>query len=109
MPATSGFDMNDDPTRPMPPPGKSRFENLDDRQRRQLIRVGLLVFVALLIVTFIFSNTRQVPVSFIIFKVTASLIWVIIIALVLGFIAGWLVPGMIRRRWANRRAAKGDT
>lgn len=98
--------MNEEPTRPMSTGGQSRFENLDDRQRKQLIRVGVLVGIALLIVTFIFSNTRQVSISFIIFTAEASLIWVIVTSLLLGFVAGWLLPGLIRRRWANRKAAK---
>lgn len=109
MSDTSGIDTHEQPTKPMDggtPPPSSAFERLDDRQRKQLIRVGVLVLIALLIVTFIFSNTRQVSVSFIIFRAEASLIWVIITSLVMGFVAGWLLPGMIRRRWANRRAAK---
>lgn len=78
-------------------------EGLDERQRKQLIRVGVLVLVALLVVTFIFRNTRQVRVSFVFFSTTSSLIWVIISSLVLGFIAGWLLPGQVRRWRARRR------
>lgn len=93
----------DDPTRVMPAP--ARPDGLDDKQRRQLVRVGVLVVVALLLVTFIFRNTRQVRVSFVFFSTTSSLIWVIISSLVLGFVAGWLLPGQIRR-YRDRRKAK---
>ncbi len=79
---------------------------LDERQKRQLIRVGVLVVVALLLVTFIFRNTREVPVSFVFFTTTSSLIWVIVSSLVLGFLAGWLLPGQIRRYRASRKAKR---
>jgi len=82
------------------PPG----DGLDDRQRRQLTRVGILVVVGILLVTFIFRNTRDVKVSFVFFTTTSSLIWVIISSLILGFLSGWLLPGQIRRYRANRKA-----
>ncbi len=81
-------------------------DGLDDRQKRQLIRVGVLVVVALLLVTFIFRNTRDVKVSFVFFTTTSSLIWVIVSSLVLGFLAGWLLPGQIRRYRASRKAKR---
>jgi hypothetical protein len=40
------------------------------------------------------------------FTTTSSLIWVIISSLVLGFLAGWLLPGQVRRYRAKRKAAK---
>ncbi len=95
--------VNDEPTRVM---SSGDPERLDDKQRRQLVRVGVLVVVALLLVTFIFRNTRQVRVSFVFFSTTSSLIWVIISSLILGFIAGWLLPGQIKRYRTKRTAAK---
>ncbi len=82
------------------PPGG---DGLDERQKKQLIRIGVLVAVALLLVTFIFRNTRDVRVSFVFFTTTSSLIWVIVSSLVLGYLAGWLLPGQIRRYRARRR------
>ena len=84
-----------EPTRP--------GEGLDARQKRQLTRVGVLVAVGILLVLFIFRNTRDVKVSFVFFTATSSLIWVIVCSLVLGFLAGWLLPGQIRRYRARRR------
>jgi uncharacterized integral membrane protein len=81
-------------------------DGLDEQQKRQLIRVGVLVVVALLLVTFIFRNTRDVRVSFVFFTTTSSLIWVIISSLVLGFLAGWLLPGQLRRYRSNRQAKR---
>ncbi len=94
--------MDDEPTRVMSnAPGQQ--DRLDEKQRRQLTRVGILVVVALLLVTFIFRNTRQVPVSFVFFTTRSSLIWVIFSSMILGFIAGWLLPGQIRRYRDRRR------
>ena len=86
--------------------GSGPGEGLDERQKRQLIRVGVLVVVALLLVTFIFRNTRDVKVSFVFFTTTSSLIWVIVSSLVLGFLAGWLLPGQIKRYRTSRKAKR---
>ncbi len=103
--------MENEPTKVLPPEGPTEVlpspaqpdpDGLDDRQRRQLIRVGVLVVVAILLVTFIFRNTREVRVSFVFFTTTSSLIWVIVSSLILGFLAGWLLPPQIRR-YRNRR------
>jgi uncharacterized integral membrane protein len=81
-------------------------DGLDERQRRQLIRVGVLVVIGILLVTFIFRNTRDVKVSFVFFTTTSSLIWVIISSLILGFLCGWLLPGQVRRYREKRKANK---
>lgn len=81
-------------------------DGLDERQKRQLARVGVLVVVGLLLVTFIFRNTRDVKVSFVFFTTTSSLIWVIVSSLVLGFLAGWLLPGQIKRYRTSRKAKR---
>jgi len=80
-------------------------DGLDERQKRQLTRVVVLVAVAILLALFIFRNTRDVKVSFVFFTATSSLIWVIVSSMVLGFLAGWLLPPQIRR-YRDRRKAK---
>jgi len=84
-----------------PPDG----DGLDERQKRQLIRIGILVVVGILLVAFIFRNTGEVDVSFVFFSTRSSLIWVIVSSLVLGFLSGWLLPGQIKR-YRQRRKAK---
>jgi uncharacterized integral membrane protein len=85
------------------PEEKPRDSGLDERQRRQLIRVAVLVIVGILLVAFIFQNTRRVNVHFVVFTARSSLIWVIVLSLALGFLAGWLLPPFIRRWWGRRR------
>jgi uncharacterized integral membrane protein len=95
-----------DPTTALPAAPNTDPDGLDERQRRQLVRVGVLVVIGILLVAFIFRNTRQVKVSFVFFTTTSSLIWVIVSSLVLGFLAGWLLPPQIRRYRARRAASK---
>ena len=92
--------MADDPLEP----AHTGADGLDEKQKKQLTRVGVLVVVGILLVLFIFRNTRQVPVSFVFFTTESSLIWVIVSSLVLGFLSGWLLPPQIKRMRANRKA-----
>jgi uncharacterized integral membrane protein len=75
---------------------------LDERQRRQLITLGLLVVVAILVLAFILQNRARVEISFIVFTARTSLIWLIVLSLIAGAIAGHLIERMIRRRWRKR-------
>ena len=78
-------------------------EGLDEKQKQQLIRVGVIVAAALLLVLFIFKNTDDVKVSFVFFTTTSSLIWVIVSSMILGALMGWLVPAQFRRYRAKKR------
>lgn len=71
----------------------------DDRQRRQLITLGLLVVVAIVVLAFILENRDPVDISFIVFTAKTSLIWLIVLSLVAGAIVGHLVGRMYRRRF----------
>jgi uncharacterized integral membrane protein len=77
-------------------------KRLDDRQRRQLLTLGLLVLVAIIVLAFILENRERVEISFIVFTARTSLIWLIILALVAGGIAGHLIERMIRRRFGKK-------
>lgn len=75
---------------------------LDQRQRKQLITLGLLVLVAILVLAFILENRKRVEVSFVVFTASASLIWLIILSLVAGAAAGLLIERVVKRRWGKR-------
>ncbi|MEW6583663.1 MAG: LapA family protein [Actinomycetota bacterium] len=75
---------------------------LDDRQRKQLVTLGLLVVVAILVLAFILENRKRVEVSFVVFTARTSLIWLIILSLVAGAVAGLLVERMVRRRFGRK-------
>lgn len=74
----------------------------DDRQRKQLITLGLLVAVAIVVLAFILENRDPVDISFIVFTAKTSLIWLIVLSLVAGAIVGHLVGRMYRRRFRKK-------
>lgn len=92
----------------MSDPGKPG-EGLDERQKQQLTKLGVIVGIGILLVLFIFRNTRDVKVSFVFFTTTSSLIWVIISSMVLGLLMGWLLPGQLRRYRAARKVKKNGS
>ena len=81
-----------------PPPGGPDREGLDERQVRQIAMVGGLVLVASIALVFIVENSHQVHVSFVFFSSDISLIWVIILSVAVGAVAGAFGGRMIRKR-----------
>ena len=81
-----------------PPSGGRDRDGLDERQVRQIAMVGGLVLVASLVLVFIVENSRQVRVSFVFFSSEISLIWVIILSVAVGAVAGAFGARMIRKR-----------
>ena len=53
--------------------------------------VGVLAVVVLFLVGFIVKNDRPARVDFVLFSTATSLIWVILISLLLGLVAGVLL------------------
>jgi uncharacterized integral membrane protein len=72
----------------------------DAPEQRVYVLVGILAVIALYLVGFVASNTKSVKVSFVLFSTSASLIWVILISLILGVVAGVALTGLVRRRRA---------
>lgn len=103
-----------DPTRrELPPPdpedadglterARAVAEDLTPRQRRQLRRLTTLVTLALVVFLFIMQNREEVSVSFILFTAETRLIWVMILCLAAGGVAGYLLTNILRRRRETR-------
>jgi uncharacterized integral membrane protein len=89
--------MVDQPTEPTQIHEPPR-QGLDPRQVRQLVLVGVLVLVAVIILAFVIQNRRRTTVSFVFFDTNASLIWVILLSVVAGIIAGLVIPPIVRKR-----------
>lgn len=60
-----------------------------------LVAVGIVIA---LLVAFILGNTEHVRVSFVFFHARFSLIWVLLVTNLLGFVAGYLVNGRLHAR-----------
>lgn len=83
------------------PPGRGRIEEGDARTIAKIAAIAL--GVALLLV-FIVENTDQVTVSFVFFEAEISLIWVIVLSAVVGWVVGFMLARLIRRRRFRRDA-----
>jgi uncharacterized integral membrane protein len=69
-------------------------------QVAKLVLAGLLIA---LLIAFILGNRAQVRVSLVLFHSRSSLIWVLLVTNLLGFVAGYLVHGRLGARRGRRR------
>ena len=68
---------------------------------RRIVLGVILVYLLLVVV----ANRGQVAVNFLFFKTEASLFVVLLLAIALGFIAGWLFDDLRERRRRSKDAA----
>jgi uncharacterized integral membrane protein len=80
-------------------------ELADWQPRLYAILIGLALIVAY-VIAFIIKNSGRVPLDFVFFTAHASLIWLIILLLLIGFLGGVLLSQVYRRRrrQATRKA-----
>lgn len=71
--------------------------------REQLARLILAVVVIVLLVGFILGNRERVRINFVLFHSRFSLIWVLLVTNLLGFVAGFLVHGRLEARRGRGR------
>jgi uncharacterized integral membrane protein len=81
-----------------PPGGGDGRPGLDEGDARRLATIGAIVLGLALLLIFIVQNSRQVTVSFVFFEARMSLIWVIVLSAVAGWLIGILVAFLLRRR-----------
>jgi uncharacterized integral membrane protein len=78
---------------------RSRAGKLEDTyQPRLWILLTVLVLVLAYVIYFVAANDEQVSVQLLFAEVDTSLIWVILLALALGMVAGLLMSQLYRRR-----------
>jgi uncharacterized integral membrane protein len=83
-----------------PPPPETPTQKSFWTVRRIVLGVILLYLLVVVI-----ANRNQVAVNFVFFKTEASLFVVLLLAIALGFVAGWLFDDLRERR---RRKASAD-
>lgn len=88
--------MDDTPRRPGGPDGR---EGLDEQQVRRIALVGALLLVVILALVFIVENSDPVRVSFVFFSANISLIWVIVLSMVMGAVAGAVLMRLVKKRF----------
>lgn len=76
-----------------------RFD--ESHQPRLLVIIGALVLLAAFVIYFVVANDDDVSVDFLFFEATTGLIWVILLSLAIGIVAGVLLSQVYRRRSAR--------
>lgn len=79
---------------------------LDDWQPRLYAILIAFVLIVAWLIAFIVKNDDRVKVDFVLFNAQASLIWLIILLLAIGFLGGVLLSQLYRRRRRSGSAAE---
>jgi uncharacterized integral membrane protein len=93
-----------------PPAATEPVEPRSDRLRRHGRRTALyawafgLVTLLVLVIALAVANTRQVKLSWVVGTTHASLVWIILVAAVLGWLLGIATGVIFRLRTRRRRA-----
>ena len=66
----------------------------------QYVRIAVIALVALYVVGFIVANSKSVSISLVLGSISLPLLWLVIVCLILGAVAGWSLRGMRERRRA---------
>ena len=78
-------------------------EQTKERRRdARWVQLVVVVVVAIYAILFIALNTHHVKVSFVFFTARASVIWVVMLSLAVGFALGVLGPRLYRHRQRRR-------
>ena len=81
-------------------PSEGRRDRLARHGRRVKLYTWSILLVAMLVVlvALILSNTRQVRLSWVFGKSNASLVWIVLVAAIAGWLAGIATSVLFRRR-----------
>lgn len=77
------------------------------RETREIVRIVVAVAALVLLIAFVLDNSHTVKVGFVFFSTSISLIWVLLIAAVLGALVDRLVIIVSQRR-RKAAAARAD-
>ena len=69
-------------------------------QPRLWFTIGLLILLTAYLIAFVAGNSDEASVNFIFGEATTSLIWVILLSVLVGLVAGVLLSQLHRRRQA---------
>jgi uncharacterized integral membrane protein len=100
--------MDVEPLPPRPEPAPEPVESRGARLRRRGHRTGLyawafvLVGLLVVVIALAIANTRQVKLSWIVGTSDASLVWIIVVATVLGWLLGIVTSVAFRVRTRRR-------
>ena len=87
------------------PPSIDTEELQENWQPKLYIRLIAIVLLAAYAIAFVLANRTSVPLHFVFVTADVSLVWLILLGLAIGFVAGILLSQLERRR-RRRNAAK---
>jgi len=90
-----------------PSQGSTRRSPGKKREPREIVRIGVAVVGLILLIAFVLDNSKTVEVGFVFFSTRLSLIWVLLIAAVLGALVDRLVILLGQRRKKKAAARAG--
>ena len=83
--------------------GENKKENLETDKNILLLSHGTAIILLILYVLIVvIANRRSTPVNFVFFTTEASLFVILLLAIALGFVAGWLFDDLRERRRRKR-------
>ena len=85
----------------MSTPGRFSEERLREWHPRFWAKLLGLLALAIYVIAFILENRKHVHLHFVLFTATVSLIWLILLCLAIGIVAGALLQQLYRRRSRN--------
>ncbi|MGZ4411822.1 MAG: lipopolysaccharide assembly protein LapA domain-containing protein [Gaiellaceae bacterium] len=98
---TRGLDAGEQPVASKPgaePEQGAAAGRLEEWQPRLWSKVILLAVLVIYVVGFIVANSKKTEIDFLVAKTTISRIWLVLLCLAFGFVAGLLVSQIARRR-----------
>ncbi len=87
------------------PPEETRLQQVRRHAHRGWLYtwVGLVLAAAIILIALIVANTHRVELDFLVGTTRASLVWIIIVAALLGWLGGIATSVLFRRRTRRPR------
>jgi uncharacterized integral membrane protein len=100
--------MDPDSGPEQPAARESRRDSLRRHGRRTWLYTwtGALVALLVILIAFVVANTRNVKVSWVLGSTRQSLVWIILVTAILGWLLG-IVTGVVFRHRTRRRNSAG--
>lgn len=87
------------------PPGLDSGQLQENWQPRLYLRLIVLGLLVAYVIAFVLENRKSVNVHFVVVTASVSLIWVILLSLALGLLAG-ILAAQLERRSRRRRTGQ---
>lgn len=77
---------------------QEHYRRIEQARRARMVKAGVVAAIVVILVLFVLWNAHSVDVSLVFATIQAPLIWVIIVPVILGGLAGYLIGRPTRKR-----------